>query len=310
MKNYRISLSVIVVHLGSDNLIINFLKSLYQSNLPFIFETIIIDNKSNSTDLSSIVNEYKNCKIIQLDNRMGYSAASNKGILEAKGEFILWCNNDLIFEYNSIIELYTFLIKNSNYGIASPCLLNEDKSLQPCYSLYNLNLFSIIFQLTGFKNKNSIKSFDISVAPGACCMIRKNSLEQIGNVLDNSYFMYCEEFDLSFKFIKNNFKIRYIGSSNVIHLGGKTTKKTSINFLIQSLKSKFKYLYNNKNNVEAILFYFYLLFKFFLKSIFFLSISFFSLKFKEAYFLNKKLFLVLLRKDFFQADNLIIYYND
>ena len=265
MKKNAIKLSIIVVHLGSDNLIINFLDSLYQCYLPFDFETIIVDNKSNSKNLYKLVNQFKNCKLVELENRLGYSNASNAGIVKSSGEFILWCNNDLLFQYNSLFNLYDFLINNNNYGIVSPCLLNEDNSTQPCYSLYNLNLFTIVFNLTGFKSNNSNKSFDIKAAPGACCMIRKSALEPFGYILDNNYYMYCEEFDLSFKVLNNNYKIRYIGSSKVVHLGGKTTKKTSINFLIQSLKSKFKYLEVNQNAVEAYLFYLYLVFKFFTK---------------------------------------------
>jgi GT2 family glycosyltransferase len=310
MINYKFELSIIVIHLGSDELLINFLESLYAYPLSFEFETIVVDNFSNSNDLSTITKKYENCNIIHLNNRFGYSKATNFGINESKGKYILWCNNDLIFKENAINLLYNFLNKNSDYAIASPSLLNEDNSTQPCYSLYNLNLFTIVFNLNGFKSSISNKSFDIKAAPGACCMIRKSALEPFGYVLENNYYMYCEEFDISFKVLKNNYKIRYIGSSKVVHLGGKTTKKTSINFLIQSLKSKYKYLEVNVNIVEAYLFYMYLLFKFFIKTVFFLILSIFSKNFYSLFNINKKIFIVLFRKNFFKADDLILYYND
>jgi GT2 family glycosyltransferase len=139
MNKYEFKLSVVVVHLGSDKLLFDFLESLYNSYLPYKFETIIVDNYSNSDNLEKLINLYQNCSIIHLNKRLGYSAATNKGISESKGEHILWCNNDLLFQINSIFYLVDFLDKNLSYAIASPCLLNEDKSLQPCYSLYNLN---------------------------------------------------------------------------------------------------------------------------------------------------------------------------
>ena len=310
MNKFEIKLSVIVVHLGSDKLLVDFLESLYNSNLPFNFETIIVDNNSNSNNLNQFVHLYENCKILHLNKRLGYSESTNKGISESKGEYILWCNNDLLFQRSSIFYLVDFLDNNLSYAIASPCLLNEDKSLQPCYSLYNLNLFTLIFKLTGFNELYHQNTMDIKVAPGACCLIRKNALDCIGGKLDINYFMYCEEFDLSYNLLKNGNKIKYIGRSEIIHIGGKTTKKTSINFLIQSYKSKLTYLRKNKGMVQFLFFYIYLITKFSLKSFYFSITSLFYKKHSNACLLNKNIYKVLFKKNIFNSANLIKYYND
>ena len=310
MQKKNIKLSIIIIHLGSDDLLINILSSLYKSDLNVTFETIIINNFSNSHNLINICSEYINCKIINLPKRVGYSTASNFGIAQSTGNFILWCNNDLIFQINSINYLYQFLLNNEDYAIASPCLLNDDYSLQPCYSLYSLNLFTLIFPFTGFDQSKSLDSFDIKVAPGACCMIRKSALDNIGGVLNENYYMYCEEFDLSYRLILNKFKIRYIGDSKVVHLGGKTTNKTAINYLIQSLKSKLTYLKVNKNKYQSYIFYLFLIIKFFLKSFFYFFTSIILFKQKEKHVTNKKIFLTLFKKNIFISKKLIFYYND
>jgi GT2 family glycosyltransferase len=310
MIKYNIKLSIVVVHLGADQLILNFLESLYRFELPFIFETIIVDNNSDSKNLIEITNLYNNCKILHLNKRLGYSAATNVGIAESKGEYILWCNNDLLFQSYSIFYLVEFLDRNLSYAIASPCLLNEDNSPQQCYSLFNLNIFSLILKLTGFKERNSEKHFDINVAPGACCLIRKEALDCIGGKLDTNYFMYCEEFDLSFNLLTKGYKIKYIGKSKVIHIGGKTTKKTAINYLIQSYKSKLAYLLKNNGIIEFLVFYLFLVLKFSLKSVYFFVISFFWNNYLNTYTLNKNILKVLFKKNIFYSDNLIKYYND
>ena len=310
MQEKNITLSIIIIHLGSDDLLINILSSLYKSDLNVTFETIIIDNFSNSHNINNICSEFINCKIINLPKRVGYSKASNFGIAQSSGNFLLWCNNDLIFQINSINYLYHFLLNNKDYAIASPCLLNDDYSLQPCYSLYNLNLFTLIFSLTGFDQSKSSGSFDIKVAPGACCMIRKSALDKIGGALNENYYMYCEEFDLSYRLLLKKFKIRYIGDSKVIHLGGKTTNKTAINYLIQSLKSKLTYLKVNKNKFQSFIFYLFLVFKFFFKSFFYFLTYIILLNQKEKYVTNKKIFLTLFKKNIFISKKLIIYYNE
>ena len=77
MQKKNIKLSIIIIHLGSDDLLINILSSLYKSDLNVTFETIIINNFSNSHNLINICSEYINCKIINLPKRVGYSTASN-----------------------------------------------------------------------------------------------------------------------------------------------------------------------------------------------------------------------------------------
>jgi GT2 family glycosyltransferase len=310
MINYKFELSIIVIHLGSDELLINFLESLYAYPLSFEFETIVVDNFSNSNELSTITKKYVNCNIIHLNNRFGYSKATNFGINESKGKYILWCNNDLIFKENAINLLYNFLNKNSDYAIASPSLLNEDFSIQPCYSKYNLNIFTLLFPINGFNSKKVSESFDIKVAPGACCMISKSALKTIGGNLDENYYMYCEEFDLSYRFIKNHYKIRYIGHSEVIHLGGKTTNKTSVNFLIQSLKSKLYYLNKNFNRFQKIIFYIFLIIKFLGKGIYFLLLTPFYPENFNRFSLNKKIFLALIKFNLLNSNKLILYYHD
>lgn len=320
MSFYKYKISIIVIHLGKNDLIINFLKSLYESKLNFTFEVVVIDNFSNMIELGELANNYLNCRVIQLNQKVGYGKATNLGILNSNSEYILWCNNDLLFTEKSIDSLVNFLDLNHNFAIAGPQLYNIDNTKQESGSQFDMNLYSLILEKIQLLNLaklyvNKIYNFQVcvKVTTGACCLIRRSSLLKIGGLIDDNFYMYCEEFDLSYVLRKNGFKIGLINESKVFHLGGQTTSNTSINFLLQSYKSKFYYLKKHYNIVSIIAFTTFLIF-FSLCSIlynflllFFLFSKRTNIKLKILF--NLYLLKLILSKEKFNSGYLINYYD-
>ncbi|WP_395616631.1 glycosyltransferase family 2 protein [Aquirufa sp.] len=320
MSFYKYKISIIVIHLGKNDLIINFLKSLYESKLSFSFEVIVIDNFSNMIELKELVNNYSNCKVIHLNQKMGYGKATNLGILNSNSEYILWCNNDLLFTEKSIDRLVNFLDSNHNFAIAGPQLYNIDNTKQESGSQFDINLFSLLLEKIKLLKLaklyvHKINKFQdcVKVTTGACCLIRRDSLLKIGGLIDDNFYMYCEEFDLSYVLRKNGFKIGLIAESKVFHLGGQTTSNTSINFLLQSYKSKFYYLKKHFNFFSIIAFTIFLVF-FSLGSILYNSLLLFfrfsdrtNIKLKILF--NFYLLKLILSKEKFNSSNLVKYYD-
>ena len=261
----KFKLSVIVIHLGKDKLLIDFLDSLYNiSKIYFSFEVIVIDNFSQSSEIERITSAYENCRVVSLNSKVGYAAATNVGINLSDSEYILWCNNDLIFSLNSINKLIEFMEKNISCAICGPQLLNQDKTLQESGSYLDINLLSLIAEKLHLLNalESTIriiynifnKNLVLKVTTGACCLIRRSYLAELGSFIDDRYYMYCEEFDLSYMFRKLGYTISIEPQSEIVHLGGQTTSKTSINFLLQSYKSKYAYLFKHYGNLTVFIF--------------------------------------------------------
>jgi GT2 family glycosyltransferase len=277
--------------------------------------------------IDDLVNKYQNCRLIKTNKKVGYAEATNLGIKNSRSEYILWCNNDLLFTQNAINLLISFLDFNMNYAIAGPQLLNFDGSKQESGSHIDINLFSLFLEklhiikiLKFFYNLLHNKKenpFRVKITTGACCLIRRNSLEKIGGLIDERFYMYCEEFDLSRMLRKKGFNIAVIPKSKIIHLGGQTTSGTSINYLIQSYKSKFSYIKKHYGKISINLFSLFIsLFSVLYLIIYFTLIAIlYIFNRKKTFFLKQKLFLnfyllkLSLTKEKFNSRNLVFYYG-
>ena len=86
----------------------------------------------------------------------------------------------------------------------------------------------------GYLNKN--ENHEVEVLSGAFMMIKKKVIEKVGN-LDETFFMYGEDIDLSYRIIKGGYKNYYFAESNIIHYKGESTKKSSINYVFVFYKA-------------------------------------------------------------------------
>lgn len=74
----------------------------------------------------------------------------------------------------------------------------------------------------GYLDKN--KNHEVEVLSGAYMFMRKETLDKCG-YLDESFFMYGEDIDLSYRIIKAGYKNHYFAETTIIHYKGESTKK-------------------------------------------------------------------------------------
>lgn len=248
------NVSAVIVHLGRLELLQGCMESLYRSTCIDDIECIVVDNASGTIGLDEFVLGYRGARLIRLAQRSGYPAATNAGIKASKGQYILWCNNDLLFESDAVAAMKEFLDCNPEYGVAGPRLLNPNGSYQPSFSHLNMGLKPLLVErfclgsllprwdLIRHCIGKETQEQDVAVVTGACCMIRRSAIEQIGGMIDERFYMYAEEFDLCHTLSKKEWRIRYLPQARIIHLGGQTTNKTPFVFLLQACRSHYAYL--------------------------------------------------------------------
>ncbi|MHA1285315.1 MAG: glycosyltransferase family 2 protein [Promethearchaeota archaeon] len=204
-------LSIILVNYNNSKDTINCLKSLknqtYQN-----FEILIIDNNSNDLNKNLIkkflkkfdLNQAfkKKIKIFFLKNNLGYTGGNNFGIKQSKGNLILLLNSDTVHEKDFLENMVSLFKKHKNLHIAQPkiCFFPEKNIIWGNGG--EINKFSIYL----FSHKDFLKQdidttsqpMKIDYATGCALFIRRNILQKIG-LLDNIYFMYCEDSDLCYR---------------------------------------------------------------------------------------------------------------
>lgn len=238
-------LSIIIVNFNVKYFLANCLTSALKAIEGLNAEIIVVDNASKDGSDVMMQNDFPQIQYIYLIENVGFSRANNVGILRAKGEFILLLNPDTVVQENSFVSCVEFLEDNPNVGGLGVKMIDgmgnflpESKRglPTPLVAFYKIFGLASLFPNSekfgkyhlGFLNKNS--NHKVEVLSGAYMMMPKRVLDQIG-YLDEDYFMYGEDIDLSFRILKAGFKNQYFAGTTIIHYKGESTKKDSINYV-------------------------------------------------------------------------------
>lgn len=231
-------LSVIIVNYNVTQLLRSCLLSLQKYIQEIEYEVIVIDNASTDSSWKDLIPEFPNVHFISSETNDGFSKANNRAIQTAKGEYILLLNPDTEFEGFYMKELLDFADSQPAFGClgvrmhdAGGNFLPESKRSVPDM----FNSFEKLF--TNFKKNNS-KSYyrndieenavaEVEVMTGAFLLAKKDVYEKIGG-LDEAYFMYGEDIDLCYTFLKNGYKNFYYGKVSILHHKGESTIKNEV----------------------------------------------------------------------------------
>ncbi|MBN1950609.1 MAG: glycosyltransferase [Bacteroidales bacterium] len=239
-------LSVIIVNYNVKHFLEQCLHSVYKSSDNLSVEIIVVDN--NSVDGSCQMVHEKFPDVIQIENKknLGFSTANNQGIKIAKGNYVLLLNPDTIVQEDTLFRCFEFMENNPLAGSLGVKMIDgkgnflpeSKRSLPtPAVSFFKIFGLSALFPKSkifgryhlGYLDKEQVHS--VEVLPGAFMFIRKKVLEEIG-LLDETFFMYGEDIDLSYRIILGGYKNYYFPRTAIIHYKGESTKKGSINYVM------------------------------------------------------------------------------
>lgn len=198
-------ISIVVLNWNGKRFIDPFIESY--SNLDYPkdrLELVFTDNDSSDDSVKYIEDKYgklPGLKIVRNDGNYGYAGGNNRGMKEASGDFILVCNNDLVLDENLVAELVD-VAKDKKSAVTVPKLmfLNKPGYINNAGSILSPNDPWPIQEI-GINKKDSSefsKIREISAFCGACVLFRRDFLETVG-LFDESFFMYFEDGDLSWR---------------------------------------------------------------------------------------------------------------
>lgn len=241
-----LDLSVIIVNYNVRQFVLQTLHSVYQSKLAGLtIEVIVVDNDSNDGSVEAIQKHFPQAKVIANTNNPGFSKANNQGIEISQGEFVLLLNPDTVIEENTLCLAVKKMKEEKDIGAlgvkmidGTGAFLPESKRSfpTPWNSLTKLLGLSTLFsgsKMMGGYNLTYLDentTHDIDVLCGAFMLMRKSALDKAG-VLDEDFFMYGEDIDLSYRIKKAGYRILYFPETQIIHYKGESTKKSSVNYV-------------------------------------------------------------------------------
>lgn len=234
---------------------LNSIKNL--NNLKEI-ELIIIDNKSKDSSLE-IINSYNseiNVKLIKQNNNLGFAKACNIGALNARGEFIFTTNQDVIFppEFFTKLKKIYYQYKTRQEIIISPALVFEKNGLH----YFGAKIHFLGFSYTPDIRKKLPEQKIIKTTQrfsGGSFFIKKDLFLRMHG-FDAKLFMYCEDTDLSLRFLRQGLKIYTTSDPYLIHQKHEWTFNDFRYFLLE--RNRFIIFFKNIDDFKKTLPFFLL----------------------------------------------------
>lgn len=208
-------LSIIVVSYNTRDLLRECLQSIYhQPTSRYQFEVLVVDNASSDGSAEMVRAEFGGAKLIANGENVGFGAANNQALQQAQGHYILLLNPDATVVGPAIWQMLAFLEAQPGAAVVSPALQYPDGKFQegafhfPTLAQIFLDLFPLNWRLTRsrlngryprrFYGGDYPRAFEIDFPLGACLLVRRTVLEQVG-FLDENFFMYMEEIDWCYR---------------------------------------------------------------------------------------------------------------
>ncbi|MEZ5003344.1 MAG: glycosyltransferase [Chitinophagales bacterium] len=238
-------LSVIIVNYNVKYFLAQALQSVYQSKCNFQFEVFVVDNHSVDGSIEMVSEQFPQTHLIASKQNLGFSKANNLAIKQAKGQYILLLNPDTIVKEDTFQKVIDFMEDHPEAGAMGIKMMDGNGQFlpeskrgfpTPYVAFCKMSGLSKLFPRSkkfnqyhlGYLDKNEIHEVD--VLSGAFMLLRKTVIDKVG-ALDEDYFMYGEDIDLSFRIKQAGYKNYYFPHTEIIHFKGESTKKGSYNYV-------------------------------------------------------------------------------
>lgn len=198
-------------------------------------EVFVVDNNSTDDSAEVIARDYPWVHLINNIENLGFSKANNIAIRQSMGEYVLLLNPDTVVAEDTIRNVLTFMDEHPEAGAAGVKMHNADGTLAPESRRAIPTPWVAARKMLGFTRRYYMShlSWDepgqIQVVSGAFFMVRRKALDQIG-LLDEDFFMYGEDIDLSYRLLKGGWQNWYLPYS-IIHYKGQSTKKSDFRYV-------------------------------------------------------------------------------
>ena len=238
-------LSIIIVNYNVRYFLEQALLSVQKASQNITTEVFVVDNNSVDDSVQMVANKFPDVHLIVNKDNPGFSKANNQAIRQAKGAYILLLNPDTLVEEDTFEKCVAFMDEHPQAGglgvkmiDGSGNFLPESKRGLPTpmtafYKTFGLSKLlpkSPTFNRYHLGHLDQNQTHEVDVLAGAFMLMRKTVLDKVG-LLDESFFMYGEDIDLSYRIQKGGYKNFYFADTTIIHYKGESTKKVSINYV-------------------------------------------------------------------------------
>jgi GT2 family glycosyltransferase len=228
-------LSVVIVSYNVRAYLEQCLRSVQTALEGIEGEVFVVDNHSDDDSVETVRNHYPWVKLIVNQENLGFAKANNQAICQSQAEYVLLLNPDTLVAQDTLRGVLHFMDDHPKAGGAGVMMCYEDGTRAPESRRALPTPWVAAQKMLGFTKRYYMSHLPwdqpsrIEVISGAFCLLRHEALKTVG-LLDEDFFMYGEDIDLSYRLLKGGWENWYIPYS-IVHYKGKSTQKTDYRYV-------------------------------------------------------------------------------
>ena len=220
-------LAIIIVSHNTRPELENCLRSIHEHAPRVPHEIVVVDNASQDGSVDAVRARFPSVRVIPLDRNVGFAAGNNTGMRQTASDLVLLLNSDTIVPEGAIDRLLSALSKLPGAAVVGPRIvdahwrpeLSFGRMIGPLAELRQkmLSRFASPGRLTAMTSGTR----EVDWVTAACLLVRRRDAEAAG-LLDERYFMYCEDVDFCAAVRANGGRIYFTSSAQITHLRGQS----------------------------------------------------------------------------------------
>lgn len=253
-------LGIVIVSYNTCQLTLDCLASVYAALAQegLTAQVCVVDNASSDDSAAQIAARYPQALLLRSEENLGFAGGTNRGLarllaLDPPPRHLLLLNPDTLVQPQALSRMVAFLDQHPAVGAVGAQLAYGDGSFQhgafrfptlwmAFFDFWTINHRLINSRLNGRYPRRLYEAgepFPIDHPLGAALMARREALEQVG-LLDEGYFMYCEEIDWCLRAKRQGWEIYCVPQARIVHLEGQSTRQFRDRMFIALWRSRFR----------------------------------------------------------------------
>ncbi len=223
-------LSVCIVSNNDAHYLGACLESLLGESQRLSMEVWVVDNASTDGTARLVAEKYAWARVVQHDQRHGFSANNNSAIRQCNGRYVLILNPDTVVEPGALERVVGFMDAHPRVGLCGPRLRFPDGRVQPsCRRFPTLTSvlvrrtpLRVFLQGSRYNARHLMLDFDhdqsgpVDWLLGACIFARREFLHDVG-LLDAGFTLYVEDIDWCYRARQAGWEVWYYADAMVTH---------------------------------------------------------------------------------------------
>jgi GT2 family glycosyltransferase len=228
-------ISIVIVSYNVSKLLDECLQSVARALQGIDGEVFVVDNHSKDNTLTMLKEKHPEVRVIANEVNVGFSRANNQAIRLSEAEYVLLLNPDTVVYENTLHGVLDFMDQHPQAGGAGVRMLTREGHRAPESRRSIPTPWVAMLKMLGATRRYYMShlSWDepgqIEAVSGAFFLVRRKALDQVG-LLDEDYFMYGEDIDLSYRLLKGGWQNWYL-PYDIIHYKGESTQKSSFRYV-------------------------------------------------------------------------------